>query len=54
MASTSRPSSAANWWGREVQDGRPEGGEAPDLNPSPPIYAPGVNAEGIAEIARRL
>lgn len=39
---------------REVQDGPPEGDEVPDLNPAPPIYAPGVNAEDIAEIARRL
>ncbi len=54
MASKSRPSSAANRWGREVQDGPPEGGEVPDLNPSPPIYAPGMNAEDIAEIASRL
>ena len=39
---------------REVLDGPPEGGEVPDLNPAPPIYAPGVNAEDIAEIAKRL
>jgi Mn-containing catalase len=39
---------------REVQDGPPEGGEVPDLNPAPPIYVPGVNAEDIAEIAKRL
>jgi Mn-containing catalase len=39
---------------REVQDGPPEGGEIRDHNPAPPIYAPGVNAEDIAEIARRL
>ena len=39
---------------REVQDGPPEGGEVPDLKPAPPIYAPGVNAEDIAEIAKRL
>jgi Mn-containing catalase len=38
---------------REVQVGPPEGGEVSDHNPSPPIYAPGVNAENIAEIARR-
>jgi Mn-containing catalase len=38
---------------REVQDGPPEGGEVPDHNPALPIYAPGVNAENIAEIARR-
>ena len=38
---------------REVQGGPPEGGEVPDHNPAPPIYAPGVNAENIAEIARR-
>jgi Mn-containing catalase len=39
---------------REVQDGPPEGGEVPDLTPAPPLYAPGVNAEDIAEIAQRL
>ena len=39
---------------REVQYGPPEGGEVPDLDPAPPIYAPGVDAENIAEIARRL
>ena len=39
---------------REVQDGPPEGGEVPDLNPAPPLFAPGVNAEDIAEIAKRL
>lgn len=39
---------------REVQDGPPEGGAVPDLNPAPPLFAPGVNAEDIAEIAARL
>ena len=39
---------------REVQDGPPEGGEVPDLNPAPPLFAPGVTAEDIEEIARRL
>lgn len=39
---------------REVQDGPPEGGEVPDLTPASPLYAPGVNAEDIAEIAERL
>jgi Mn-containing catalase len=39
---------------REVEDGIPEGGEIPDLNLVPPIYAPGVNADDIAEIAKRL
>ncbi len=39
---------------REVQDGPPEGGEVPDLNPAPPLYAPDVDAEAIEEIARRL
>jgi Mn-containing catalase len=39
---------------REVLDGPPEGGEVPDLTPAPPIYAPGVNAKDIAEIAKRL
>ena len=39
---------------REVQDGPPEGGEVPDLNPAPPIFAPGVNVEDIAEIANRF
>ena len=29
---------------REVQDGPPEGGEVPDLEPAPPLYAPSVNA----------
>ncbi len=39
---------------REVVDGPPEGGEVPDLTPMPPMYAPGVNEEDIAEIAQRL
>ncbi len=39
---------------REVMDGPPEGGEVPDLTPVPEMYAPGVNAEEIAEIAHRL
>jgi hypothetical protein len=26
----------------------------PDLTPTPPLHAPGVNAEDIAEIAQRL
>ena len=39
---------------REVQDGPPEGGEVSDLNPAPPLFAPGVDAEDIAEIAKRL
>ena len=39
---------------REVADGPPEGGEVPDLNPAPPLFAPGVNEEDIAEIAQRL
>jgi Mn-containing catalase len=36
---------------REVEDGIPEGGEVPDLEPVPPLYAPTVDAE---EIAKRL
>jgi Mn-containing catalase len=39
---------------REVEDGIPEGGEVPDLEPVPPLYAPTVNAEDIEEIAKRL
>ena len=39
---------------REVMDGPPEGGEVPDLTPIPAMYAPGVNAEDIAEIAERM
>ena len=39
---------------REVVNDIPEGGAVPDLNPAPPIYVPGVNAEDIAEIAKRL
>ena len=39
---------------REVVNDIPEGGSVPDLNPAPPLYAPGVNEEDIAEIARRL
>ncbi|CAA9441625.1 MAG: Manganese catalase [uncultured Rubrobacteraceae bacterium] len=39
---------------REVQDGPPEGGEVPDLNPAPPLFAPGVDPEDIAEIVKRL
>ena len=34
--------------------GPPEGGEVPDLTPIPAMYAPGVNAEDIAEIAERM
>ena len=32
----------------------PEGGEVPDLTSAPSLYAPNVNAEDIAEIAKRL
>ncbi len=39
---------------REVMDGPPEGGEVPDLTPIPAMYAPGVNAEDLAEIAERM
>ena len=39
---------------REVEDGIPEGGEVPDLEPAPPLYAPSVSAEDIEEIAKRL
>jgi Mn-containing catalase len=39
---------------REVHDGPPEGGEVPDLTLIPPMFAPGANAEDIAEIAKRL
>jgi manganese catalase len=39
---------------REVVDDIPEGGEVPDLEPAPALYAPGVNAEDIGEIAKRL
>ncbi len=39
---------------REVVNDIPEGGAVPDLNPAPPLYAPGVNEEDIAEIAKRL
>jgi hypothetical protein len=35
---------------RVSPDGPPEGGEVPDLTPAPPLYAPGANAEDIAEI----
>jgi Mn-containing catalase len=39
---------------REVRDGPPEGGDVPDLNPAPPLYAPNVSVEDIEEIAQRL
>jgi Mn-containing catalase len=39
---------------REVDDGIPEGGAVPDLDPAPPLYAPTVDAEDIEEIAKRL
>ena len=39
---------------REVVNDIPEGGAVPDLTPAPPLYAPGVNEEDIAEIAKRL
>jgi Mn-containing catalase len=39
---------------REVEDGPPEGGEVPDLEPVPSLYAPSVNAEDIEEIAKKL
>jgi Mn-containing catalase len=39
---------------REVEDGPPEGGRVPDLEPVPPLYAPSVNAGDIEEIAKRL
>jgi Mn-containing catalase len=39
---------------REVVDDIPEGGEVPDLEPAPPLYAPGVNAEDIEETAKKL
>jgi Mn-containing catalase len=39
---------------REVHDGPPEGGEVPDLTPTPPLYAPEVDAAAIEEIAKRL
>ena len=39
---------------REVVDGIPEGGEVPDLTPVPPMYAPSVSAEDVAELARKL
>lgn len=35
-------------------DGPPEGSEVSDLTPIPAMYAPGVNAEDIAEIAERM
>jgi hypothetical protein len=41
-------------WSESSEDGPPEGGEVPDLEPVPPLYAPSVNAEDIEEIARRL
>jgi Mn-containing catalase len=46
--------SAIDGMEREVDDGIPEGGEVPDLEPAPPLYAPTVNAEDIEEIAKRL
>jgi Mn-containing catalase len=46
--------SAIDGSGREVEDGPPEGGEVPDLEPVPPLYAPSVNVEDIEEIAKRL
>ena len=39
---------------REVEDGIPEGGEVPDLEPATPLYAPSVDAEDVEEIAKRL
>lgn len=39
---------------REVQDRSSEGGQIPDPTPAPPPYVPIVNAENIAEIAKRL
>ncbi len=39
---------------REVVDGIPEGGEVPDLNPIPEMFAPNVSAEEIEEIAKKL
>ena len=39
---------------RTVEDGPPEGGPVPDLNPAPPLFAPGVNEGDIEEIAKRL
>jgi len=33
--------------GSEVEDGIPEGGEVPDLEPAPPLFAPNVSAEDI-------
>jgi Mn-containing catalase len=39
---------------REVEDGIPEGGAVPDLDPAPPLYAPTVDAKDIEEIAKRL
>ena len=39
---------------REVEDGPPEGGSVPDLEPAAPLYAPTVDAEDIEEIAKRL
>ena len=39
---------------REVEDGIPEGGEVPDLEPAPPLYAPTVDADDVEEIAKRL
>jgi Mn-containing catalase len=39
---------------REVVDGIPEGGAVPDLTPIPPMFAPTVGPEEIAEIAKRL
>ena len=39
---------------REVEDGIPEGGSVPDLDPAAPLYAPTVDAKDIEEIAKRL
>ena len=39
---------------REVEDGIPEGGAVPDLEPAAPLYAPTVDAKDIEDIARRL
>src|SRR5918997_962909 len=39
---------------REVEDGIPDGGAVPDLEPAAPLYAPTVDAKDIEDIARRL
>ena len=39
---------------REVEDGIPEGGAVPDLEPAAPLYAPTVDAKDIEDIAKRL